>query len=100
MRGSLLRALLQPGVEVAVGLAAQGGRAALSAGRLDVTTFRNHVFLPIRKGGSRRLCALFDLYSYFSKLTPFTTPTFATLSFVWNEDFGWFWVGLGDRKSV
>jgi hypothetical protein len=47
------------------------------------------------KGGSRRPLPFLDLYSYFIKLTLFTTPTFADLYFGWNQDFGWFsgWLG-------
>ena len=47
-------------------------------------------FLEMKIGGSRRLFAFPDLYSYFIKLTLFTTPTFADLFFVWYQDFEWF----------
>ena len=47
------------------------------------------------RGGSRRLFAFLDPYSYFIKLTPFTTPTFEIFYLVWSEDFGWVSARLG-----
>jgi len=47
----------------------------------------------------RRLAPVFvlllDLYFYFTKLTPFTTPTFEIFYRVWSQDFGWFLGGKG-----
>jgi len=51
--------------------------------------------LGMEKAAMRRLLLLLDLYFYFTKLTPFTTPTFEIFYRVWSQDFGWFLGGKG-----